>query len=182
MRFISRGRLATVAGAVSIVLLAACDSAPTQPASPAPIAATATVETDLSRGFDQYFTDLTDRTVALGCEDGTESEVVRLRGGIIDRYTHVQLPTGTVVTRHDAWPKDLWGIGLASGQEYDVINRLQSHDIYADRGIDGTSREVWEIRNRATKAMFHLTYAVRYVMDEDRNLVVHRWNERVACR
>jgi hypothetical protein len=175
-----RGRLAIVA---SLALLAACDSTPTQPTvSPNVLTAAASVETNLSRGVDEYFNDLTDRGVSLGCEDGTASEVVQLRGGIIERFFHVQLPTGTVVTRHDARPEGLWGVGSESGHEYDVITRLQSGDIYADRGIKGTSREVWELRNRVTGALFHLTYAVRYAMDADRNIIVHRERERTACR
>ena len=183
MRSIFRGRVASVAIAASIVLLGACDSSPTQPkTAPALLAGNVSARAAQIGDYDEYFNDLTDRTVALGCEDGSESELVRLRGGIIERSKYVQLPTGTVVTRHESWPEGLWGIGEQSGQEYDVNLRVQAHDTYADRGITGHSREVWELRNRATKALYHLTYAVRYVMDEDRNLVVHRWRERVACR
>ena len=184
MRSIFRGRLANTALISSIVLLAACDSAPTQPASASSAARAlpASVVKALGSDFDQYFNDLTDRSISIGCEDGSASEDVVLRGGIIERSKYVQLPTGTVVTRHESWPEGLWGVGAQSGDEYDVNLTVQAHDTYADRGIMGHSREVWELRNRSTKALYHLTYAVRYVMDEDRNLVVHRWRERSACR
>ena len=184
MRSIFRGRSATtvLASLASVALLAACDSAPTQPAQ-TPAVPSLSVSAEQAIGdFDQYFIDLTDRNVMLGCEDGSLSENVALRGGIIERWKHVQLPNGTVIARHDSKPDGLWGLGLESGQEYDVELRVQAHDTYADRGIMGHSREVWELRNRTTKALYHLTYAVRYVMDADRNLVVHRWRERVACR
>lgn len=182
MRYIFRGRSANLAIFGSMALLAACDAAPTQPA-PAPAVRALSASAEKAIGdFDQYFTDLTDRNVSLGCEDGSLSEDVVLRGGITERWKHVQLPSGTVIARHDSKPEGLWGLGVESGQEYDVTLRVQAHDTYADRGIMGHSREVWEVRNRSTKAMYHLTYAVRYVMDADRNLVVHRWRERVACR
>ena len=181
MRFIPIRRHLVGSAAVSIVLLAACDSTPTQPETNA-VVSRSDPAANISGDFDQYFNDLTDRSVSLGCEDGSASENVVLRGGIIERFRYVQLPTGTVVTRHESWPEGLWGIGLETGQEYDVTFLVQAHDSYADRGIMGHSREVWELRNRTTKALYHLTYAVRYVMDEDRNLVVHRWRERVACR
>ena len=183
MHSILLGRRFVGSAAISIVLFTACDSAPTQPAS-SPVVSTAATSAgkSVSGDFDQYFNDLTDRNVSLGCDDGSVSENVVLRGGIIERSKYVQLPTGTVVTRHESWPEGLWGLGLESGQEYDVNLRVQAHDTYADRGIMGHSREVWELRNRTTKALYHLTYAVRYVMDADRNLVVHRWHERTACK
>jgi hypothetical protein len=180
MRITFRGHLAIAA---SLALLSACDSAPTQPATPAvTLTANATVDPGLIRGVDEYVNDLTDRTVTLGCEDGTESELVRLRGSIAEKVTHIQLPNGTVLYRRESRPVDLSGVGLSTGQEYEVINRLNSHDSYADRGVLGTSREVWELRNRTTGALFHLTYAVFYSMDADRNLISHREQERSACR
>ena len=180
MRTTFRGHLAIAA---SLALLAACDSTPTQPATtPATLKASATVDPGLIRHADEYLYDLTDRTVSLGCEDGGESELVRLRGFIAEKSSHIQLPNGTVLTRRQTRPVDLWGIGLTTGQEYEVINRLDSHDSYADRGVLGTSREIWELRNRTTGGLFHLTYAVFYSMDADRNLIAHREQERSACR
>ena len=172
-----------LAGVFALVLLAACDSTSTAPSQVSLVpGANATIDGELIRGVDEFPNDLTDRTVSLGCEDGSESEVVRLRGFIIERYTHIQLPTGTVITRHEARPDGLWGVGLTSGDEYDVINRLNRRDIYADRGIIGTSREEWTLQNRRTRALFTLTYAVRYAMDADRNLIAHREQEHSACR
>jgi len=172
-----------LAGVLALALLAACDSAPTAPSHVSLVpGANATIDPGLIRGVDEFVNDLTDRTVSLGCEDGSESEVVRLRGFIIEKYTHIQLPTGTVIARHEARPDGLWGVGLTTGDEYDVINRLNRRDIYADRGIIGTSREEWTLENRNTGALFTLVYAVRYAMDADRNLIAHREQERSACR
>lgn len=173
-----------LAVAAAIALVAACDNAPTQPPlRPSSVpGANAAVDPGVIRDSDEYIYDLTDYTVALGCLDGTESEVVRLRGSIAERSSHIQLPTGTVQYWHQTRPIDLWGVGLTTGQEYDVLRTNTRHDSYADRGVLGVSREVWELRNRVTGALFHLTYAVQYRMDEDRNIIAHRERERVACR
>jgi hypothetical protein len=172
-----------VAVSLSLAFVAACDSAPTEPAATSiNPTVNAAVDPGLIRTVDEYRNDLTDRSITLGCDDGSESEFVQLRGYIIERFTHIQLPTGTVLTRHDARPDGLWGVGTTTGQAYDVVNRLNSRDIYADRGIVGNHRETWELKNRVTGEVFSLTYAVRYVMDADRNLIVHREQEHSACR
>jgi hypothetical protein len=116
MHSILLGRRFIGLAATSIALFAACDSAPTQPAS-SPVVRTSPVSAgSVSGDFDQYFNDLTDRNISLGCDDGSVSENVVLRGGVIERSKYVHLPTGTVVTRHESWPEGLWGLGLESGQ------------------------------------------------------------------
>jgi hypothetical protein len=178
--------LATLAAALTLAACGAAPDAPLAPTPPAvptsPAAPNEVPDPGLIRFVDVSRYDLTDRTIALGCLDGTESETVLLTGGIVDRYTQMQLPTGTVVARHQSMPDGLRGFGLTTGHEYDVLTRTNTWDIYADRGVLGVHREQWQIRDRTTGAVFGLTYTVRYAMDADRNVIAHREQERVVCR
>ena len=181
-----RARAAVLALACSLV--AACDTSAVAPSADAPATVAPLASVSLSRNggairhVDEYPSDLTDRIVILGCDDGTLNEIVRLRGGIIEKWTYMQLPNGTVISRHEARPDGLSGVGLESGDEYDVLHKVNWRDMYADRGVKGVHRETWQVKNRRTGQVFGLTYVLGYQMDADRNIIVHREQEHVTCR
>ena len=182
-----RARATLLAPALALSLLAACDTSAVAPtAAPTSAAPFATVslanDNGAIRHVDEFRSDFTDRIIILGCEDGTLNEIVRLSGGVIEKWTYMQLPTGTVIGRHEVRPDGLTGVGLESGDEYDVLHRVNWRDIYADKGIKGVHRETWEVKNRRTGQVFGLTYVLGYQMDADRNLIVHREQEHVTCR
>ena len=165
---------------LALAAFTACADTPTGTAAPTTVRAAQTGLGNI-RHVDAYEFDVTDRTLQLGCTDGTLGEIVRLSGTVVERVTSMQLPTGTYIYRRDEQDRDLTGIGLESGDAYDVERRVHDGDRYGDRGILGTHREHWSLRNRRTGDVHALTYRVHYAMDAERDLLYDRQWETVRC-
>jgi hypothetical protein len=176
--------------AIALPILAACTDTPFEPepaANGAPAVAVKPDSTPLAtlnaaNIIEDEFYDLTGSTTVFTCDDGRESEEIRLEGGVRYRSWFIALPNSAGVYISRRWPAGLRGIGLTTGDDYRVIERELQWSFQKDAALVGGERETWSLRNRKTGQLFQLSYRLFYRFDAEGNLVKERQLERTTCK
>jgi len=182
---------ASLLAVLSLALLAACDRGTLEPTtSAAPLAAAPSVLSvaDPSqdhpnnhgiRERDRWMS----RLVTFGCGplDEGSTELVNIDGTARERRISLTTPDGTLLWHVTLQPTKLRGVGLRTGQEYEVTTKSVDFTMNDAEFIKYLDRESWAMRNLATGEKYSVTFRTWVEMDADREIVYHRDEEKVRC-
>ena len=169
--------------ALSLVALAACDRTPAEPLAPS--AAVATVSSAINAAEPErelHPTSVTGNLTLFGCAwDDPRTELVRLEGEVMEATWSVFAPNGVMLFSHRSLPAKLAGVGIESGDQYEVTTTGAYVEMRVDGGLNGTNRDRWTLVNTRTGDRYSVEYLVRFKVDEFWNVVVYREIEQVQC-
>ena len=171
-------RLARLLPPLAILALAACADATAPVAAPR---ASAAGGDGTDRAVAEHVVDMAGSYTMYTCADGTESELIELRGSIHHRVTWSQTPSGMMHLQEQSMPVGLRGVGVASGHEYRIVERDRMNVRLTPELQAGFYRDRWEIRNGVTGARAVLVFAVHWRFEPDGELDVSREIERAGC-
>jgi hypothetical protein len=142
--------------AIALVLPACADS-PTDTNSSALKAQASSSDNGASRYvFDQVW-DLDGDISGVFCEDDTESEPIRMRGKIYERWTIMYVPNGNMHAVLNVMGVDLGGTGTITGAEYTI--KAQDHSVFNRTGDNenGSYRSVYRVESKEADKSFRFS-------------------------
>jgi hypothetical protein len=172
-----------VALAASLVMVAACEPAPTSPAHSLPPARPSTSVTDgQERQVEERLSDFTGALVAYPCGDGY-TEMIRMEGQVFTRYTFTRDASGGLHALTQFMPVGLRGIGLTSGAEYKITER--EHGTF-NQGAMGQTASTYKSYLNASAPSIHararLVLGGMFVVNANGELIIERPVLQADCQ
>lgn len=167
------------------LVTAACDRAPLEPneSSAAP-----QFSTGAERSVDQALYDITGSLFVFACTDDgevlpiDEGERVEMQGQIFERITLMTDGAGGYHFLYHTMPVGLRGIGVASGEEFRVVER--DHGVANQRydGNVGRYKQVFKMVGGDTGRTFWYVLSGSYLIGQDGTVKRYRETETVQCK
>lgn len=169
------------------LLLAACDSAPTDPARRAGPALSVEGE-PVSRAVEEHLIDYDggDVSTQFECPDGTTSEPIDLFGKVYEKTTMLVDGTGAIHISTQVMPVGFHGIGRESGTIYRIAERTAA--AYLQRTVDnegtfqGAFRTAFALVAEQGGPRYEYVSHGHYRIGDDGEPVVEWGRTTIECR
>lgn len=162
--------------------LAACQDLPTDAAPEAEAAAFAM---GAERLVEEAFYDVTDSYLMFPCdaegEPVEEGELVRMEGGIFERFTVVFAPSGNIHATWHTMPVGLRGVGVDSGEPFRVKEAQHSNSVMTQTGHTASYRSVLTLVGTETGRRAAMRFAGTFRVTAQNEIIVDRETERLEC-
>jgi hypothetical protein len=175
-------RTARILTIISVFALGACDSVPTAPTGPDVPSAVlpAAPNAQVWRSTEVHVSEIWGTYWQFECDDGYESEFIRLEGVVRHRMTLMDDGAGGFHFRFQSNATGARGIGEDSGAEFRVVD--SDNEVYHDAGgtITGTLRSTRRLIATGSGRGFTMVWSAQFTL-RDGTLLVDREETRFEC-
>jgi hypothetical protein len=139
------------------LVLPACTDSPTETDSSLMHAQASAAENGATKYIYEQVWNLDGDISGVFCDDGAESEPIRMRGKIYEKWTIMYVPNGDMHAQLSAMGVDLGGTGTITGAEYTI--KAQDHSVFNRAGDkeNGSYRSVYRVESKEADASFRFS-------------------------